>query len=206
MSAQRLKLVSVHQAILPPFSRLDFQHFPTEQFSCRVQYSLKKSSIFHLRWSTDLLCCLHIFFFIFSLAPCMCCNEEWWWWWWCGSPWWAVQAQNSKQCLAFLLSTVSKKILCTFCAEIPGRATLHDSLHSLFGLLDFQQHAFIPVLCKVAGLALGHAHTCGTSSHRTSDSGNALAFHPDSKRHFSSFTFSLQKCICVATCFCFYRK
>lgn len=73
MSAQRLKLVWAHQAILPPFSRLDFQHFPTEQFSCKVQNSLKERSIFHLRWSTDLPRCLHLFFFyFFSLAPCMC--------------------------------------------------------------------------------------------------------------------------------------
>lgn len=26
------------------------------------------------------------------------------------------------------------------------------------------------------------------------------------ERHFSSFTFFVQKSICVATCFCFYRK
>lgn len=140
MSAQGLGLLWAHLAILPPFSRLDFQHLPTEQLSCEVQHTLKERSIFHLHHSGEALTLLPPFFFFFSPWLPACAASEEWWWWCCGSPRWAVLAQKSKPCLALFLSTVSTKILCTFCAESPGKTTLHDSLHSLLGLLAFQQH------------------------------------------------------------------
>lgn len=143
MSAQGLRLLWAHLAILPPFSRLNFQHLPTEQLSCEVQHTLKEnlssiSTIQVKHWPS----LLPPFFFFFSpWLPACAANEEWWWWW-CGSPRWAMLAQKSKPCLALFLSTVSTKILCTFCAESPGKTILYGSLHSFLVLLAFQQHAF----------------------------------------------------------------
>lgn len=67
VSARKARLLRAHRAILPLFSRLDSQHFLTQQFSCKAQHTLKESSTFDLLRSTDFLCGF-VFGFLHVLA------------------------------------------------------------------------------------------------------------------------------------------